>query len=63
MPPEGGVLAVAEMAGNFGVLLQAIEAAGLAGPLAAEGPFTVLAPTDGGLRQAGGGDDRRTAEG
>jgi transforming growth factor-beta-induced protein len=46
MPPADGVLDAAKEAGNFRVLLRAIEAAGLSGTLAGEGPFTVPAPTD-----------------
>ncbi|QEH31918.1 Cell surface lipoprotein MPB83 precursor [Aquisphaera giovannonii] len=46
MPPKDGVLAVAEKAGGFRVLLKAVEAAGLSDALAGDGPFTILAPTD-----------------
>jgi uncharacterized surface protein with fasciclin (FAS1) repeats len=42
----GNVLAVARNAGNFTVLVRAIEAAGLAETLQGEGPFTLFAPTD-----------------
>lgn len=37
---------VAMAAGQFGTLLAAVEAAGLAETLSGEGPFTVFAPTD-----------------
>jgi transforming growth factor-beta-induced protein len=40
------ILTTAGNAGNFSTLLKAIEAAGLNGTLAGEGPFTVFAPTD-----------------
>jgi len=43
---QGDVLAVAKNAGNFTVLLRAIEAAGLAETLQGDGPFTLFAPTD-----------------
>src|SRR5688500_9985558 len=43
---QGNVLAVAKDAGNFTVLVRAIEAAGLAETLQGEGPFTIFAPTD-----------------
>ena len=43
---QGNVLAVAKNAGNFSVLLRAIEAAGLAETLQGDGPFTLFAPTD-----------------
>ncbi|WP_108259891.1 fasciclin domain-containing protein [Mangrovicoccus ximenensis] len=36
----------AAAAGEFGTLLAAVEAAGLAETLSGEGPFTVFAPTD-----------------
>jgi uncharacterized surface protein with fasciclin (FAS1) repeats len=34
------------VAGGFGTLVTAVDAAGLAGTLANDGPFTVFAPTD-----------------
>ena len=37
---------VADKAGDFGTLLAAVKAAGLAEALSGEGPFTVFAPTD-----------------
>lgn len=40
------VVQVAEYAGDFTILVQAIEAAGLTETLKGEGPFTVFAPTD-----------------
>jgi uncharacterized surface protein with fasciclin (FAS1) repeats len=40
------LVAVAREAGTFTTLLRAVEAAGLAGVLQGEGPFTVFAPTD-----------------
>lgn len=40
------LLETAAKAGQFKILLQAIESAGLTDTLKAEGPFTVLAPPD-----------------
>ncbi|HRX88926.1 MAG TPA: fasciclin domain-containing protein [Steroidobacteraceae bacterium] len=40
------LIAAAKHAGNFTILVQAIEAAGLTETLGGEGPFTVFAPTD-----------------
>ncbi len=40
------LLQTAERAGSFTTLLAAVDAAGLAGALRGEGPFTVFAPTD-----------------
>lgn len=45
-PPAADLLGVAEKAGHFGVLLEALEAAGLDDTLRRDGPFTVFAPTD-----------------
>jgi transforming growth factor-beta-induced protein len=45
-PGPGAIPEVAQAAGSFGTLLTAVEAAGLAGTLATDGPFTVFAPTD-----------------
>lgn len=47
-PPHAGdgVLARAAADGRFARFLAAVEAAGLAGKLQGEGPFTVFAPTD-----------------
>ena len=45
-PKPDSVLAVARKAGNFTILLKAIEAAGLSDVLEGTGPFTVFAPTD-----------------
>lgn len=42
----GNLVSVARAAGNFSVLLRAVEAAGLTETLSGEGPFTVFAPTD-----------------
>lgn len=42
----GNVVEVAKGAGSFKTLVAAIEAAGLAGTLGGEGPFTVFAPSD-----------------
>ena len=42
----GNLAEVATEAGNFTTLLAAVEAAGLSGVVATQGPFTVLAPTD-----------------
>lgn len=44
--PAGDIVEVAAAAGRFETLLKALEAAGLAGTLRSEGPFTVFAPTD-----------------
>ncbi len=46
MPKSDNIVSTAQSAGSFGTLLAAAEAAGLAGPLAGDGPFTVFAPTD-----------------
>ena len=46
LPNSEDLLSTAEHAGNFKTLLAAIEAAGLDSALSADGPFTVLAPTD-----------------
>lgn len=40
------VLAVARRTGEFTTLLEAVEAAGLAGLIEGDGPFTLFAPTD-----------------
>ena len=40
------VIAVAKRAGDFGILLTAVEAAGLTGLLEGDGPYTLFAPTD-----------------
>ena len=45
-PPAADLLAVADKAGNFKVLLEALEAAGLEDTLRRDGPFTIFAPTD-----------------
>ncbi len=42
----GTIVEVAEGAGDFTVLVQAVNAAGLGETLSGPGPFTVLAPTD-----------------
>lgn len=47
MAPKHDLLAVAKQRGNFTVLERAIEAAGLQQTLAAAGPMTLFAPTDG----------------
>ncbi|MBM4154925.1 MAG: hypothetical protein FJ221_07825 [Lentisphaerae bacterium] len=44
--PGGTIVDVATQAGTFKTLVAAAVAAGLAGPLSGEGPFTVFAPTD-----------------
>ncbi|MDH3733385.1 MAG: fasciclin domain-containing protein, partial [Gemmatimonadota bacterium] len=46
LPQDENIVDVAAGAGNFGTLLAAATAAGLAEALTGEGPFTVLAPTD-----------------
>ena len=43
---EGNIVEVAQEAGSFTTLIQAVEAAGLAETLMGEGPYTVFAPTD-----------------
>jgi len=43
---EGDIVDTANAAGNFTVLIAAVEAAGLVDTLKGEGPFTVFAPTD-----------------
>ncbi|QTN31719.1 CIA30 family protein [Akkermansiaceae bacterium] len=45
-PPENDILAVAEKNGNFKTLIAAVKAAGLVDALSADGPITILAPTD-----------------
>ena len=45
-PSQDNVLDVAKSAGRFEKLLAAVKAAGLSDALAADGPFTVFAPTD-----------------
>lgn len=45
-PPSNTLVDVATAAGSFKTLLAAATAADLAGVLASEGPFTLLAPTD-----------------
>ncbi len=42
----GDILTVAGSAGDFTILAKAVEAAGLSGVLAGDGPLTVFAPTD-----------------
>lgn len=46
MPETKNIVEVADAAGSFSTLLAAAKAAGLAGVLSGEGPFTVFAPTD-----------------
>ena len=43
---RGDIVATAIGAGSFQTLIAAVEAAGLAGTLKGDGPFTVFAPTD-----------------
>jgi transforming growth factor-beta-induced protein len=45
-PQADSIVQVAQSAGQFGTLLAAAKAAGLADALAGPGPFTVFAPTD-----------------
>ncbi|MFK7740981.1 MAG: fasciclin domain-containing protein [Planctomycetota bacterium] len=45
MPPKN-LVEVASEAGSFKTLLAAAKAAGLAGTLSSDGPFTIFAPTD-----------------
>lgn len=44
--PKNDIPAVAERAGMFNTLLAAVSEAGLEEAISAEGPFTILAPTD-----------------
>lgn len=44
--PQADIVQTAVAAGSFKTLVQAVEAAGLAGTLEGKGPFTVFAPTD-----------------
>jgi uncharacterized surface protein with fasciclin (FAS1) repeats len=46
LPESKNIVEVADAAGSFSTLLAAVKAAGLAGVLSGEGPFTVFAPTD-----------------
>ena len=46
LPQEATVVGVAGDTGTFKTLIAAVKAAGLAGALMGEGPFTVFAPTD-----------------
>ena len=46
VPSDQSIVALARSAGTFQTLLAAAEAAGLAGTLSDDGPFTVFAPTD-----------------
>jgi uncharacterized surface protein with fasciclin (FAS1) repeats len=46
LPEEKDIVGVADEAGDFKTLLAAAQAAGLAGALSGDGPFTVFAPTD-----------------
>lgn len=46
LPTDKSIVATASEAGSFGTLLAAAKAAGLAGVLDKDGPFTVFAPTD-----------------
>jgi uncharacterized surface protein with fasciclin (FAS1) repeats len=44
--PTGNIIETAEAAGNFTIMLQVLEAAGLTNTIANGGPFTVFAPSD-----------------
>lgn len=46
LPTDANIVETATRAGQFGTLIAAVKAAGLADTLMGEGPFTVLAPTD-----------------
>lgn len=45
-PQQPGLIETLEADGRFGTLVQAIRSAGLEEQLAAEGPYTIFAPTD-----------------
>jgi len=55
IPENGTIVDVASSAGSFSTLLAAAKAAGLAGALAGDGPFTVFAPTDEAFEKLGQG--------
>ena len=55
-PAGDGLLALASINASLSGFAQAVEAAGLADELSAEGPFTVFAPSDRALEAAGGLD-------
>jgi transforming growth factor-beta-induced protein len=46
LPSSKNIVQTADEAGSFGTLIAAAKAAGLAGVLSGDGPFTVFAPTD-----------------
>ena len=46
LPSSDSILEIAAKAGSFGTLAAAVQTAGLAEALSAEGPYTVFAPTD-----------------
>jgi len=46
LPTENNLVETAVSAGDFGTLVTAVKAAGLANLLSGDGPFTVFAPTD-----------------
>ena len=54
-PPAPDLLGVAEKAGQFGVLLEALDATGLDDTLRRDGPFTVFGPTDEAFQSLGTG--------
>ena len=54
-PPAPDLLTLAEKAEHFGVLLEALTAAGLDDTLKRDGPFTVFAPTDEAFMALGSG--------
>jgi transforming growth factor-beta-induced protein len=53
IPEITDIVTTAEEAGTFSTLLELLEAAGLSGTLAGEGPFTVFAPTDAAFNRLG----------
>ncbi len=55
VPPPDDILETAAKAGKFRVLLKALEVTGLDEALAADGPFTVFAPTDDAFKMLGKG--------
>jgi len=53
LPTTANIVEIANSAGQFGALLAAADAAGLVATLRADGPITVLAPTDAAFHRLG----------